>query len=433
MLRPVLIAATSLLAFLPATAQDAARATAVADAPGPSTLRLNEASGSADQLMPGIYAGPVRSKGVGYARVTRAAGESLVIAMITAPGVSDDTDLDLKLQLPNGDDCDSATTSTSGSDDATAAQSAVVALESKAAAHGSSYVSDACASATAFVVAVELTAGPVTDVQIAVTREPKVAGPTGASANAAGLAPLLAPDLDPGTRIARGGKDFARAVTLRPASYGTTLEPGVTGFYRVRVGWGQRVGVSIQAPRNGTSFAPAVTTDVGVTLWSPQLVAMNPSSVDQTYDDVNLSAASGQVEHAATNSATVAWANRQADPAISSGMSSDGLHWASAAGWYYVTVTARAGTDSFSTPTTQPGKATAVPARLNVQVSGTASAGPRYVDGSGATIAQPGVDALSTGGAGGGGVPWVRAGLSVVVVLLAGLAVAWALLRRRAT
>lgn len=432
MTRRLPAAAVALLGLLASVAPASVALPAQA-APSTPSLPLTTAAGSAQTLGPGIYAGTVPTGGTRYARVSRAATENLTVALVTNPGTSSDAELDLSLQLPDGTACETNSAASSEVDDATASQAVAVTIEAKASARGSSYLPEGCGTATTLLVAISVTKVPAVGVQLGVTREPRLSGAPGAGASTSGQTPLLAPDLDVSNQKLAGATSFASAQTLKPASYALILDPGRTTFYRVRVGWGQRVAASVQAPRNGTNVAPAVATDLGITLWSPQLVPINPSSVGTFYANTNLSAQDATPDHVAVDSPTIAWANRDlSSPAP--GMDSGSVHWSSAAGWYYLTVTARPSPpSSFSTPAspTSTATATALPARLNVQVTGTATAGPSYVDAAGSTIAQPAPTALSTAGDSSDGLPWGRIALTLIAILAAGLTVTWALLRLR--
>lgn len=400
----------------------------------PDELPLTTASGSAPVFDPGFYAGRVASGAVRYAKVTRKAAETLTVSLVTSPSVIETpATLSIDLQLADGTSCAKDTTSSSRVDSSSGIRAASVLIEATPTKRGSSYSPEGCSKATDLLLALEVTDGPSTDVHLAVTAEPRVTGNAGNPAEGTAQTPPLAPSLQTPAEPVLGRASYDSATTLTSGSYSLTLQPQQLQTFRVRVGWGQRVGVSLEAPRNGTNFAPSADTDVGVTLFSPQLVPLNPYSVQKKYTNTTLSANNGEPDMVATGSATVAWANRNASQtATDSKLSTDALNWASVAGWYYVTVWSTASASTTTSNSAPANAARDIPSRLNLVVKGAAGAGPTYVDTSGATISQPEPGALSQGGDS-AGLPWVRIGLSGVALLLAGLAVAWSIVRRRGT
>lgn len=416
----LLCAAASLLAVPLSDAQQAT----------PAILPLSTASGSAQTLDPGFYSGKLQSGGTRYAKVTRSATDAIIVSLVTGPTVNDnEPTTDVDLELPDGTSCDSSTTSTSGVDNASGMQSATVAVEATPSKRGSSYLPDGCKAATTLLLAVKVDGPGGQNADLAVSREPRITGTPGPAASGPEQTPPLAPSLDTTGKPAVGERSYASATTLTPGSYALSVQPRQLETFRIRVGWGQRVGASLEAPRNGTNFAPAVDTKIGLTLWTPQLVPINPYGIGSIYDDTTLSAKDGTPEKIASGSATVTWNNRnESKITAGSNLSPNSLAWASVAGWYYVTIWSNSSTTGTSTPS--PSDETSTPTRLNIGVLGTATAGPTYVDAAGAQINQPQPGALSKGGDS-AALPWVRIGLSVAALLLGGLAVGWALRRRQ--
>lgn len=405
-----------------------------AEQASPDILPLTTASGSAQTLDPGLYAGEVQTGATRYAKVTRSPTETITVSLITGPTVADKaSDISVELQLPDGTSCDKDTTSTLRIDGASKMRSALVAIEQTPTRRGTSYLPKGCNTSTDLLLAVQISQGPRVEGHLVVLTEPRTTGSQGSAAAGQAQTPPLAPSMETTGEPVGGTGSYATATTLVSGSYPLTLQPRRLETFRVRVGWGQQVGVSLEAPRNGTDVAPSVTMNVGLTLWSPQLVPINANTVGNKRDTTRLTAKNATPEVIATGSATVAWNNRnETRAATDSGLSTGALAWASVAGWYYVTVwsTALPGPPSTGTPTTPPSAARSIPTRLNVVVKGTAAAGPNYVDAGGTAISSPEPTALSTGGDS-PGLPWIRIGLSGLVLVLGGLAVAWSISRMR--
>ncbi|XAS77699.1 hypothetical protein V3G39_06560 [Dermatophilaceae bacterium Sec6.4] len=415
-----LCGAASLLAMTPSQAQPTSTA----------ALSLSALPGSAQTLAPGMYSGELAAAGPGYAKVTRAVADTITVSLITAPAVSGgDPSASLTLQLPDGTSCAASGTSPSRIDRSSGLRSAVVTLAGLPAVPGAATVPAACGSATTLLIVVQVTAPAGAGAQLGITREPPINGAPSPAAVGIEQTPPLAPSLDITGAPVNGDRPYASATTLTQGSYSLDLRPQRLQTFRVRVGWGQQIGVSLEAPRDATTFVPSSNTMIGLTLWSPQLVPINPAAVNSIPDTITLPADNGTPQRIASGSAQVSWSNR-VNPAVApaSNLSPEALTWTSVAGWYYVTIR--------STPSPPTGGATTtaqqqiVPTRLNVAVTGIAVSGPTYVDAAGNTISasKPTAQQAPTPSS---STPWWRISASAGILLLTAAAMAWAVRRRR--
>ncbi len=429
------LCAVASLSVLGATAAAAPSDTAAPSDPtsfttaGPK-IQLQTARGSAPDLRPGVYRSSVPSDTTTrYAAVTRHKGETLTVNVSGTPTASKDGRLtaddkvSVKLVDPDGDTCASDSTYRSEGDPVGPLITTLV-LDAEE-NERTSYVTDDCRKATSFHLEVtretEDKSAPPMPLELQVTREPRVAGrPAAAKA----VKQVKAPSLSSKTTTV-GGQGFSDATTVRDGSERTDLRLGSTVFFKVRVGWSQRLGVSLEVPRNGSSFAPPYDAHVSIDLWSPQRLDVGSTYADGLSNSTLVSKDDGSPSTIGSYTASVRYANRTADDPDTGDLSSDAYESASVAGWYYIEVHTVASDDDGPTTSDQ-----AIPARLNVTVEGTATKGPHYVAAGGAQVTAPSPGHLSVGGTQ-DSLPWGRIGGGVAAVLLAVLACLWALRSRR--
>ncbi|MFE2426293.1 VWA domain-containing protein [Streptomyces sp. NPDC059373] len=222
-----------------------------------------------------------------------------------------------------------------------------------------------------------------------------------------------------------GGTGFNDATTVTKGVWRDKLLPGQTRFYKVRVGWGQRLGYTAEFANEpvlkGTSSADWSFVRTGA--YAPQRLPVRDasgSSEQRTYFGKPLSVGLGTVAVTWTNR----WVSGGAAPAVHS------------AGDYYIAVSLGPGAARLA-------ENAAVGVVLRVSVTGTELAGPQYkapaasgsgTDRSGSSSAVG--DSVKTGdtavGDGGGSVTGsdlIAAGTGGMVAL-AGLAVTAAVRRR---
>jgi len=386
----------------------------------PASVQLTTARGDAPKLAPGMYRTTAPSGTTErYAAITRPEGGSVTVAIFGSVDASITT-------------ADGQTTCSTGSSSLSYDVVPYTFVSADATAdERQSYLSDDCKSATHLVLAISAdddsgdgtaSAQPA-HVEFAITAEPKVEkGGTPAPEHAQDK--IKAPSRTvSGPEITLSDKLYA-PTTLTPKSYAVSLEPGALAVVRVRVGWGQRLAASIDAPRNGSNVAPPTSLNVQIDAFSPQWAAVGAGS-----RSASLYEKDATEETAGVYTAPVAAANRSIDYSHAGDVGASHVQWTTVAGWYYVVV--RVGTGDGDPPAP---KGFTLPARLNIEVTGTATAGPTYVDTAGTAVAAPPASQLSEGGSVDSGSSTgtvLRIAGTALVVVLAAAAVAM-LLRRRA-
>ena len=395
-------------------------------------VQLTTASGSAPMLQPGLYKSTLPADDtVRYGSVTRSPGETLAVSVAGRPASPDgrlngDQHLTVSLVTAGGDKC-AENDSYLDEDDPTAPIVSTALLDGSETKR-SFYISDDCKSATRLRVEVSRkgsggSSSPL-PVEVLVTAEPRVTGKPKPAAAEADLTTLTAPSLHTTTTV-DGGHGFSDAPTVSEGSVLTDLRLGSATFFRVRVGWGQRLAVSLEAPRNGSSFAPPYDASTDITVWSPERLSAGSSYGGDLSASSTIDKQDGEPQTSGSFTAPVRFANRDAESPSFGQLDTDEYQSASVAGWYYIEVLTQAGSDD--EPATS---ATPIPARLNVEVTGTAQSGPDYVAANGAAISAPPPGRLSVGGDS-SSVPWGRIGGGSAAVVLAGGACLWALRARR--
>ncbi len=283
-----------------------------------------------------------------------------------------------------------------------------------------------CQTAASLTVKISHTApnaSGTTAAELLLTGEPKATGDTGRPAGAADTA-VLKPAKGATQPEISGGRGFTRATTVTDGTYPTSLTVGGWTFYRVRVGWGQRVAAELRVPADGSNFAPPAGVSVDLALFSPQRADITPGYSSDTSTSATINSNDASQDTLNVFSAPVRWANRTPANGLSGPIDGSALEFTSVAGWYYLGVRTRL-TDP--NPEKPVASVPAIPADLAVQVTGTPTAGPTYTG-----SPQPATGQMSVGkGVDQSSVPWVRLSLSVMAVLLAAAAVVWALRQRR--
>lgn len=387
----------------------------------PPDVRFSTARGDAPKLQPGVY-GTTAPTGdtERYAAIKRPRGGAVTVAIFGS--------VDAQITTSDGDTtCSSSSVSLSNSETGYTFVYVDGAQDER-----QSYQSDDCKSATDLILQVKAddssssssssastrAGGPL---QFAVTVEPRIAH-LGSPSPKSEQDEIKAPSKSNGASRALSDQLFA-PTSLTPGSYRVDLVPGQFAVARVRVGWGQRLAASVDAPRNGSNFAPAESLDLSITAFSPQWAPVGGGSGSQL-----LSKDSATEETAGTYTAAVNAANRTLGYGDTGDVGTSSAQWTTVAGWYYVVVQLGASETGAKV------SATKLPARLNLAVTGSPTAGPSYVGTDGRAVAAPVATELSRGGdkdSGSGSATVLRVAGSALVIALAAGVVAL-LLRRRA-
>ncbi|KNX37806.1 hypothetical protein [Luteipulveratus halotolerans] len=408
-------------------------------------LDLRTSLGSAPQVEPGLYRATLPAgKSTTYAKIQRRPGETLNVAVSGAalePGKPYFATADHRLAADFVIPSEYGTPTTCGRSSSSAGTylssgDAFGVLTATNTAEGAKTPrtiapNDECYQATTLYIEISREAPPAAGampVEIQVTREPKITGTPDQPVTKADLAKLQTLPKDDDVVVAPG-RGYSDAPELKPD--GTTrldVRLGETYFYKVRVGWGQRLGASLDVPGRAAPKAPQVDTEVSLGLRNPMRQGVGSTtssqSAQQPGDDTAITPDVAEV-----STAPVRWANRSVDSTLYGDISSDSAQATTAAGWYYVVVRA----DPSDSAETKTGVAP-YRTQLTVQVTGTAGSGPTFVDASNQAMPAPKPGELSIGGQDGGSgssLPWARIGGGIAAALLAALAVAWALRARR--
>lgn len=280
-----------------------------------------------------------------------------------------------------------------------------------------SYISEACRNATDLRLVLKASSSSTasatggSQLKFAMTLEPRIAQ-LGQPSPAAGFSEISAPARTTSGEDRRLSSNLATPDTLTSTSYPVQLTVGSLAVARVRVDWGQRLAVSVEAPRNGSRTAPDNTLQVSAVILSPQWAAV--SQVDTAI----LSGNSSTPQSASVYTGTVNAANRDLNYSSDTGdVPASAAQWTTTAGWYYVVIQTLPSASSSSSASAA--STPSVPARLSVAVSGTRTSGPVYLDAAGSSQAAVAASDLSIGGSdgGGGSSPLPKIGLSVLLVL----------------
>ncbi|GGB38507.1 hypothetical protein GCM10011492_31580 [Flexivirga endophytica] len=175
--------------------------------------------------------------------------------------------------------------------------------------------------------------------------------------------------------------------SLTPGSYKVSLTPGKLAVARVRVGWGQRLAASVDAPRNGSNFAPPQSLNLAIAAFSPQWAPVGGGTGSEL-----LFKESSSEETADTYTAPVDTGNRKLTYGDAGDVGASEARWTTVAGWYYVVVRVSASDEGDKLTTEK------LPARLNLSVVGSPTEGPSYVGADGKAAVAPPATQLSQGG-----------------------------------
>jgi Ca-activated chloride channel family protein len=252
-------------------------------------------------------------------------------------------------------------------------------------------------------------------VELAFRIEPGITSPGPPAVT--GVLPAVPAPAESATRPVEAGFSFNDAPPLQPGSYAGSIVSGETRFYRVRLGWGQRLAYRLVVPAQAGVRLQAAA--LYVNLASPLRQKLEQSPGTRTYQLIG-----GDEDQTMTGStaAPVRWSNRDAPTSFA-------IRPYSVDGDYFLVLDA-------SYPLGRP--IFTMPFRLTVAVDGAAEPGPAYVtdpissSSPSASTAPPSTGPAEAGGSGSqsgsGRVVWGAAGVGVLV---AAGAVVGLLLRRR--
>ncbi|WP_265447840.1 hypothetical protein [Flexivirga meconopsidis] len=384
-------------------------------APGAQPVQFSTALGDAPVLSPGRIATQAPTGNTTtYATIKRPAGGSVTVAVLGA----------VKANITSADGKTDCSSSDSSSFEAVSGYSFI--FLDGAATKRQSYVDSSCDGLTDLRLTLKApdpssttssssSAPPDRDVQLVLTQEPKITK-LGSATPATGFSEITAASKSTSGPDRTLSDQLLAPDTLTPGSYPVALQPGKLAVARVRVGWGQRLAASVDAPRNGSNIAPATSLGVALTFFSPQLAQVSRGATGV------LSKNSAEQQTVGSYTPTVNAANRQLDYGNDTGDIGIGsAQWTTAAGWYTVAIYVKPLDDK------EPNPSKPVPARLNLEVVGNPATGPTYADAAGAAVTAPPASQLSIGGAdsSGGGSALPKIGISALIVAAAVGVVVW--------
>ncbi|MBD2758995.1 hypothetical protein IEE94_05680 [Yimella sp. cx-573] len=354
----------------------------------------------------------------------------------TSPFLTSDHTTEVKSVDEKGDECSSATDERGEDGPAGITVTNLGVDDDEELTRQAGYFNSTCRESTKLTITITHTASPAngqTQAEIHLTDEPKASGNLGSATTSGQTAMLKAPKGEEHEEVPPG-QGFGSAATLTTGSYPAMLTVGSRAFYRVRVGWGQRLAATMTVPGQDKNFAPPLAVDVTLSIWSPQRVWLKASPKDYQFSHTtSLSKNMSESKTIGTYTAPVLWANRKVDSLSLSGseVESAAVRFTTVPGWYYVTVNTqpKKPSDDEQLPQSVP----QIPADLNILVQGQEQSGPSFVNAAGASVAQPPSGQMSVGQGidQGTKVPWVQLGLSALAVGAAAAAVFWAMRSRR--
>lgn len=380
-----------------------------ADSPAPPQVSPTTTAGDGPQLASGQYAMTLPADETErFVRVSKGADEAVSVGTYsTDPG--GDGVVNIEMRLEDGTSCTSDSARASSYGDPWI--STFVALDP--AAEQVAPTAD-CKGATELYVALSRqSGGSPLPLQMQVQVRPKMTGDLGAEATGKDIEQVSVAARS-GTKV-DGGDTPGTATVLRPGDgLTTTVSARKPVFYRVHVGWSQRLAVSAQIPPNGDKFTPKTSLTGTVALRSP-----GGSDAAVTSSSTYLSTTGGGTSSPASAVTAPVRAGNL-------GSAEAKVRAAGVAGWYVIALYVAPGS---STDTAQGD--TSVPVNLTTRLVGDPTAGPTFVSASGQNLAAPAAGAISgTGQQESGMSLGIKLGGSALIVLICAAALTW-LLRRR--
>lgn len=367
--------------------------------PGGAKVDLSIASGEGSKLSPGLYSStlPV-DETPRYAVLHRGEGERLEVSVVGSATWKNNAwrvttgsqRLAVELTTEDGETtCGTSSGSISVSTTPGLLTTSVAidptATQRSADAGGSH--DEACRKATSYRLQVKRSqdgddATPM-PVQIAVVTTPKVSG-TPEKAKNSDLNDMTTQPLSTSQEVSPGN-GFAGATTVGAGGYDLKAVPGRRMFFRVHLGWGQRMSVGWQLPKNGASYKPKQDLSLSMQVFDP---ALTPATMSGSASNTGYLFSSGSSEGEELGAFTAPILYGNADLTTSGG--SDEARWHTMPGWYYVTLDIAPNSGGDKLDSTTP-----IDSVLSVRVTGEPKAGPNM------DVEQPDPGTLSTAGDGG--------------------------------
>lgn len=365
--------------------------------PGGQAVDLSLASGKGTPLDPGLYSTtlPVDQTSR-YIQVERGEGERLEIGVLGASTWKDgswsvqDGSQGLKVKLTTLDgetSCATDSDSMSSSDTPGMLMTSVAVDPTETVRTKDAFTDAACRKATSYRLEVKRSqqGDNATDlpVQIAVLRTPRVNGDVKKPSST--IADMSTQPLSTSGSV-KPGAGFASATTLTPGGYDLAAQPGRRMFFRVHLGWGQRMSFGWQVPKNGSPYKPKQDLTFDVEVFNPALTPVTTSGSGSASGYLFTSSSDTEPKDAGAYTAPIEYGNADLE---ASGDSS--VQWQATPGWYYVALDVAPSSSS----TQQFDGGDPIASVLSVRVEGEPSSGPAM------NVAQPDPGTLSTQGSSG--------------------------------
>lgn len=401
---------------------------AAAADPGPEspTVEPGTAAGSSEEITPGHYRFDLPDDSTKrYLQVSRKAAESIVLSAYSVPSAAEDS-IHLALVLPDGETECGTDTDSKSAESAGHPLLAGVALDAgKSGRTEASGVDESCTSAKNLMLQVSRRDSTDTDtgskkkplpVELTYSKEPEAKGGSDRPSTKSDIAAKPIPIKNDGT-VKPGSTPHTAAPLENDTGTRVSVKPGTTAFYKVRVGWNQRLHAAAQAPEPGSGYEPQASVDVALGILSPQGIPAAAGGENTASFTTGLDA---DPQRMFAFTAPVRHANRNASLSAGTGSEGDSVQWTTQPGWYVVALRAEPDIGA-----SVPKNAKSVPALLTVKTTGKPTTGPAYaVDGQ--KVAAPQAGHMSGPGDSSGVLSMVvKVGVTLIVLVAAGAALMW--------
>lgn len=400
---------------------------AAAADPGPEspTVEPGTAAGSSEEITPGHYRFDLPDDSTErYLQLSRKAAESIVLSAYTVPSAAEDS-IHLALVLPDGEtECGTDTDSKSAESAGHPLHAAVALDPDKSARTEAASVGEGCTSAKKVMLQISRRNSTETGgskkkalpVELTYSKEPAAQGGGDRPSTKSDVAAKPIPIKNDST-VKPGSTPHTAAPLENDTGTRVSVKPGTTAYYKVRVGWNQRLHAAAQAPEPGSGYKPQASVDVALGILSPQGIPAAAGDENTASFSTGLDA---DPQRMFAFTAPVRHANRDASPSASTGSDGEAVQWTTQPGWYVVALRAEPDIGA-----SVPKNAKPVPALLTVKTTGKATTGPTYtVDGQ--SVAAPQAGHMSGPGDSSGVLSMVvKVGVTLIILVAAGAALMW--------